>query len=177
MPHTSLDTLHWGPNWRACPADELRAKVQAKLDETAETGWIIDGSYASKIGNIVKDNATDIICKSIDSLRDILFLTGPLGLDPPFILYFPRICYRTFARLVGYGQPCSPGCNESWREVFSFGEESILWWSWTHHDPYRKRQQAEMMSEEFRDKTRRLGGWGGELENWIEDIQEMVRNI
>jgi len=34
-----------------------------------------------------------------------------------------------------------------------------------------------MMSEEFRDKTRRLGGWGGELENWIKDIQEMVRDI
>ena len=78
---------------------------------------------------------------------------------------------------MGYRQPCSPGCGESWGEVFSFGEKSILWWSWTHHDPYRQRQQAEMMSEGFRDKTRRLGGWGGELENWMMDIQEMVRNI
>jgi len=172
-----LDTLHWEPNWRASPADELRTKVQAKLDETAETGWIIDGSYISKVGIIVKDNATDIICESIDSLRDMSSLTGLLGLDPPFILYFPRICYRTFARLMGYGQPCSPGCYESWREVFSLGEGSILWWSWTNHNPYRERQQAEMMSEGFRDKTRRLGGWGGELENWVKDIQEMVRNI
>ena len=63
IPHTSLDTLHWGPNWRACPADEFRAKVQAKLDETAETGWVMDGSYVSKLGNLVKDNATDIICE------------------------------------------------------------------------------------------------------------------
>lgn len=32
-----------------------------------------------------------------------------------------------------------------------------------------------MMSEPFRGKTRRLGGWGGELEEWIKDIQEMIR--
>ena len=146
-----------------------------KLDETAKTGWIIDGSYVSKIGNVVKDSATDIICESTDSLRDIL--TCLLGLDPPFILYFPRVCYRSFSRLVGYGQPCSQGCGETWSDVFSLGEKSILWWSWTHHDPCRRRQQAEMMSEGFRDKTRRLGGWGGELENWIKDVQETIRNI
>ncbi|KAF9653303.1 hypothetical protein BDM02DRAFT_3087445 [Thelephora ganbajun] len=160
IPHTSLDTLHWGPSWRACPADEFRAKVQEKLNETAETGWIIDGSYVSKIGNIVKDSATDII-----------------WLDPPFLMYFPRICYRTFARLIGYEEPCSPGCDESWRDVFALGEKSILWWSWTNHDPFRQRQQADMMNEGLRAKTRRLCGWGGELEDWIKDIREMIRTV
>lgn len=110
-------------------------------------------------------------------MRSLLLLTGLLGLDPPFILYFPRICYRTFTRLLRYGEPCSPGCDESWGEVFTLGEKSILWWSWTHHSPYRQRQQAEMVSERFREKTRRLGGWGGELESWINDIQEMVRTV
>ena len=33
------------------------------------------------------------------------------------------------------------------------------------------------MSEEFRAKTRRLGGWGGELEEWVKEIQEMVRTV
>jgi hypothetical protein len=47
-------------------------KVQERLDETAETGWIIDGSYVSKIGNLVKDGATDIICKSTHSLWNAL---------------------------------------------------------------------------------------------------------
>ena len=138
----------------------------------------MDGSYVSKLGNIVKDNATDIICKCIPRPRKASrSLTGPQGLDPPFILYFPRICYRTFARLVGYGEPCSQGCDESWKSVFTPGEESILWWSWTHHTPHRQRQQVEMMSEEFRGKTRRLGGWGGELEGWVKDVQEMVRTV
>jgi hypothetical protein len=179
IPHISLDTLHWQPNWRARPTDEFRVKVQERLDETAETGWIIDGSYTSKIGNLVKDSATDIICKSTYFPRDGSFpaLTGLLGLDPPFILYFPRICYRTFARLMGYGQPCSSGCDESWEDLFTLGEKSILRWSWTHHGPYRQRQQAEMTSEGFQGKMRRLGGWGGELEEWIKDIQEMIRKV
>lgn len=160
VPHISLDTIHWGPNWQTCPVDEFRAKVRERLDEMAETGWIIDGSYVSKLGSLVKDNATDII-----------------WLDPPFILYFPRICLRTFARLVGYGKPCSPGCDESWRDVFSLGEKSILWWSWTRHDTCRVRYQVEMANEESRVKIRRLGGWGRELEDWIKDIQEMIRTV
>lgn len=101
--------------------------------------------------------------------------TGILGLDPPFVLYFPRICYRTFARLMGYGKPCSPGCDESWRGVFSLGEKSILWWSWTHHDTSRLRYRAEIANEESRVKIRRLGGWGRELVDWIKDVQEMIR--
>jgi hypothetical protein len=78
---------------------------------------------------------------------------------------------------MGYGELCSPGCYESWRDVFTLGEENILWWSWTRHDPYRQRQQAEMTNERFQGKTRRLGGWGGELEEWIQDIQEMIRAV
>ena len=78
---------------------------------------------------------------------------------------------------MGYGEPCSPGCDESWKSVFAPGEESILWWSWTHHTPHRQRQQAEITSGEFRAKTRRLGGWGGELEGWVKDVQEMVRTV
>ena len=34
-----------------------------------------------------------------------------------------------------------------------------------------------MMNEAFRAKIRRLGGWGGELEEWITDIQEMIRTV
>ena len=34
-----------------------------------------------------------------------------------------------------------------------------------------------MTSGEFRGKTRRLGGWGAELEEWIKDVQEMIRSI
>jgi len=138
----------------------------------------MDGSYTGKIESLVKDNATDIICQSApcpNTASDSL--TRPLGLDPPFILYFPRICYRTFAQILGYAEPCSSGCIQTWERAFTFGKEGILWRTWTHHTPRRQRRQAEMMSGEFRAKTRRLGGWGRELERWVKDIQEMVRTV
>ena len=57
------------------------------------------------------------------------------------------------------------------------GEKSIIWRTWTRHTSRRQRQRAEMMKEEFRGKTRRLGGWGGELEEWVKRVQEMVRKV
>ena len=32
-----------------------------------------------------------------------------------------------------------------------------------------------MLNEDLRAKTRRLGGWGGELKDWVKDVQEMIR--
>jgi hypothetical protein len=34
-----------------------------------------------------------------------------------------------------------------------------------------------MLNEELRAKARRLGGWGGELEDWVKDVQEMIRTV
>ena len=78
IPHISLDTLHWGPNWRACPAEEFCAKIQERLDDTAETGWVINGSYFSKLRTLVRDNATDIICKFAEH-ESALSPSGSLG--------------------------------------------------------------------------------------------------
>ena len=34
-----------------------------------------------------------------------------------------------------------------------------------------------MLNEVMKAKTRRLGGWGGELEDWVKDVQEMIRTV
>ena len=78
---------------------------------------------------------------------------------------------------MGYGKTCSPGCDESWRRVFTLGDKSILWWCWTHHDACQRRLHADLLNEDLRAKTHRLGGWGGELEDWIKDVQEMIRTV
>ncbi len=49
------------------------------------------------------------------------------GLDPPLLLYFPRLCWRTFLRLLGFVPPCTTGCEESLWDIF-FSRESIIWW-------------------------------------------------
>ena len=49
------------------------------------------------------------------------------GLDPPLVLYFPRLVLRTFLRLFRLAPPCSTGCEERASEVF-FSRASIIWW-------------------------------------------------
>jgi hypothetical protein len=40
----------------------MREKVQLAL-ENAPDGWVVDGNYTSKIGSIVQDRSTDVICE------------------------------------------------------------------------------------------------------------------
>ncbi|KAJ7176168.1 hypothetical protein C8R43DRAFT_1093948 [Mycena crocata] len=85
-------------------------------------------------------------------------------LDPPLVLYFPRIVIRTFLRLFGLAEVCSPGCCERFQYVF-FSRESMILWCLTHHGLVRRREGARMpqiglgvgMDVEGQ-KMRRLGG-------------------
>ncbi|PBK66037.1 hypothetical protein ARMSODRAFT_960487 [Armillaria solidipes] len=163
IPHVSLDSLFWRPNWEQTPDAEFKALVSKAMNNNPN-GWIIDGNYQSHIGKLVQNTATDII-----------------WLDPPFLLYFPRMLVRTFLRLIGLGTPCSPGCKESFREVF-FSRNSILCWCWSGHRGHRKRGRNRM--EEIglgvgtdieNQRMRRLGGWGKELGEWIKRVENMVR--
>ena len=130
MPCILLDTIFWRPGWQRCPADEFRAAVRAALDQSPR-GWVVDGNYTSKIGTMVTDAATDVICEpyrvsvSITS-ADGRALSAP-GLDPPLVLYFPRLCWRTLLRLFRVEEQCSAGCEESARKAF-FSRESIILW-------------------------------------------------
>jgi hypothetical protein len=102
------------------------------------------------------------------------------GLDPPLLLYFPRIFYRTVLRLLSLCPPCSPGCPESIRETFS--KQGILWWCLTNHWRTRRIGQARMaeigldvgVNVEGR-KMRRFHGLGGELKRWLNDVEVMCR--
>lgn len=62
LPFISLDTLYWGPGWREATRDEFVANVRAALDKSPH-GWVIDGNYTNKVGSLITDLATDIICK------------------------------------------------------------------------------------------------------------------
>ncbi len=62
VPFIALDTLFWLPGWEKAPPDEFQAKTRAALDQS-DRGWVVDGDYTRRIGTIVTDSATDIICK------------------------------------------------------------------------------------------------------------------
>ncbi|KAI0661401.1 hypothetical protein C8Q70DRAFT_911876 [Cubamyces menziesii] len=159
VPHVNVDTILWQPGWVKLPPDEIRGRVRAVLD-TNPRGWVIDGNYYSVLGSIVSERETDVI-----------------WLDPPLLLYFPRLCWRTFLRLVRLEPPCSPGCQESAREVF-FSRDSIVWWCLSRHWLVRKRQAALYAIDGIHigGKVRRIGGWGGELAAWKRDVKALLES-
>ncbi|KAJ8075737.1 hypothetical protein PM082_021367 [Marasmius tenuissimus] len=166
IPHFSLDKYYWEPGWNETPPDQFRAKVEKILSEN-ENCWIIDGEYRKKGAGIVSEHATDII-----------------WLDPPLLLYFPRVILRTILRLFRFEETCSPGCKESWQEAFC-SKDSILLYCFTNHWPKRRfwDEQMAVMGVDVgsvpssQQKLRRIGGWGSELRIWFEDVERVHRSI
>lgn len=80
VPFHELDALFWRPGWTETPADEFRAIVEPIV---ATESWVIDGSYQSKLGDLVFRNADVVI-----------------WLDLPMYVWLPRLVRRTVRRTV-----------------------------------------------------------------------------
>src|SRR5262245_40406768 len=76
-----LDALVHGPNWTETPDAELRARLEPLL---LSDGWVIDGAYQHKLGDLVLDRADTIV-----------------WLDLPVRVWLPRLTRRTWRRLRG----------------------------------------------------------------------------
>ncbi|KAA1475093.1 hypothetical protein DENSPDRAFT_841819 [Dentipellis sp. KUC8613] len=158
--YVGLDTLFWKPNWTKSTIEEFQKRVKDTLALNPR-GWVVDGNYDKYLGgsvNVVDAVATDII-----------------WLDPPLLLYFPRLCIRTFRRLLGLSPPCSAGCPERASETFS--KDSIIWWCLTNHWRVRRWANERIAADGILQggRTRRLGGWTGEVDAWLLDVRDMVR--
>jgi adenylate kinase family enzyme len=84
VPFVELDALVHGPGWVETPDDELRALVEPIL---AGEGWVIDGSYQRKLGDLVLRGADTVV-----------------WLDLPLRVWLPRLVRRTFRRIAGREQ-------------------------------------------------------------------------
>lgn len=98
-----------------------------------------------------------------------------LGLDPPLLLYFPRLVWRTFLRLFRLRAPCASGCLDQPSETFC-SRNSIFWWALTQHSVVRRKAYKKIADDGVHKggKVRRIGGWGSQLERWIADVREMI---
>ena len=70
IPFISLDSLFWKPGWALTPSAEFKQIVVDKLT-AAHGSWIVDGDYSGRIGTLVTDQTTDVICAyphSLDAL-------------------------------------------------------------------------------------------------------------
>lgn len=104
VPCVELDALVHGPNWVETPDDVLRAQVEPIV---AGDGWVIDGTYRGKLGNLVLENA-DVV----------------LWLDLPIRVWLPRLLRRTHRR-VRSREELWNGNYETWRDTL-FGWDALI---------------------------------------------------
>jgi adenylate kinase family enzyme len=117
VPFVELDALHWGPNWAQAGAEELRVRTLAAINGREE--WVIDGSYHSKLGDLVLQRA--------DTL---------LWLDLPLRTCLARLLRRTLERM-RHDVELWSGNRETWRGAF-WGRESLFWWTIRHYRRQRR---------------------------------------
>ena len=93
------DALFWGPNWTESPKDEFRARLCAVISAVPD-GWVVDGNYDSRLGDLVVDTADTIV-----------------WLDLPLWVKSRRLWGRTLHRVRG-GAELWNGNRETWRGAF-----------------------------------------------------------
>jgi adenylate kinase family enzyme len=118
LPYVELDALHHGPNWTEPTDEEFQARVRQAMAGAPE-GWVIDGNYETKLGDLVLDSADTIV-----------------WLDLPLRFKLRRLWRRTMHRIRGQVELWS-GNRESWRGAF-WGRESLF--AWTVRAHYRHRR-------------------------------------
>ena len=117
VPFVEMDGLVHGPNWAETPNDELRRLIEPIL---AGEGWVVDGSYRSKLGNLVLDHANLVV-----------------WLDQPIRVWLPRLLRRTHRRVRGH-EPLWNDNRETWRTAL-WGRESLFVWALRMHFARRRR--------------------------------------
>jgi adenylate kinase family enzyme len=126
VPFVELDALVHGPGWVETPDDELRAQVEPIV---ASAGWVIDGTYQRKLGDLVLSSADVVV-----------------WLDLPMGVWFPRLIRRTARRISGREQLWN-GNKESVVTAV-WGRESLFMWAFRSH--FRRRRQWPEALEGFR---------------------------
>lgn len=122
VPFVELDSLVHGPNWVETPDDELRALVEPIL---AGEGWVIDGAYRRKLGDLVLRSAETVV-----------------WLDLPLRVWVPRLLRRTVRRIRGRETLWNDN-RESLRSAF-WGRESLFGYAVRMHFDRRRRYPNEL---------------------------------
>ncbi len=118
LPWIELDALHHGPNWSEPTAEEFRDRIRQIL-ELHPAGWVIDGNYDSKLGDLVVGQAETIV-----------------WLDLSFPLKFFRLLRRTVHRVL-HKEELWNGNRETWRNSFA-SRDSVLLWMIRAHRRHRR---------------------------------------
>ena len=111
VPFVELDALVHGPDWIETPDAVLRDQLGPIL---ACDGWVIDGTYQRKLGDLVLRTADTIV-----------------WLDLPIRVWLPRLVRRTWRRLLRREQLWN-GNRESLRDAL-LGWDSLFVYALRSH--------------------------------------------
>ena len=73
VPFVEMDALVHGPNWTETADGVLRAQIEPVI---ATNGWVIDGAYRRKLGDLVLEHADTVVWLDLP-LRVWLFRAHP----------------------------------------------------------------------------------------------------
>ena len=151
LPCLELDAVNHGPNWTEATDDELRAKVRTFMDASPD-GWVIDGNYESKLGDLVIDAADTIV-----------------WLDLPLATKLRRLWRRTRARIRGDEKLWNDNV-ESWRGAF-WGRESLFAWAIRSHFRHRRSWPRSFGAPLVRLRST------AEVDEWLANLRPRQRVI
>jgi adenylate kinase family enzyme len=116
LPYVELDALCHGPNWEEASDAEMQPRVRAAM---ASEGWVIDGNYERKLGDLVLEGADTVV-----------------WLDQPLALNLWRLSLRTTGRILRRTELWN-GNREDWRTAF-VGRDSLFAWAVRSHRRFRR---------------------------------------
>jgi adenylate kinase family enzyme len=122
VPFVELDALVHGPGWAEVSNEELRRILEPIV---GGDGWVIDGGYRNKIGDLVLARADTVV-----------------WLDLPLHVWLPRLVRRTVGR-IRRDEPLWNDNRESWRSAF-WGRDSLLGYAVRMHFDRRRRYPQEL---------------------------------
>jgi adenylate kinase family enzyme len=145
VPYTELDALNHRPGWVEASADELRREVEAAMD--GPEGWVLDGSYMGKIGDLILRRADTIV-----------------WLDLPLPLVLGRLVTRAVKDIVTK-RDLFNGNRQTWRYAF-WGPDSLIGYAIRQHFRTRRVWPARFEGVAGLGVVRLRSP--REVENWLE---------
>jgi len=120
IPHIELDSFFHLPNWSEQTPETFKAQVSEQIRAHDISGWVIDGNYQSKLGNLVVESAEVIISFNL----------------PRYLVTY-RVVRRTLIRTI-LREELWNGNHERFKNLLTLDPHlNIILWTWTQHGKYK----------------------------------------
>ena len=146
--YIELDDLHHGPNWSEPSAEEFQAVVRGALD-AAPGGWVVDGNYDAKLGDLVVSQADTIV-----------------WLDLPLSVKWRRVWGRTMHRVRNRVELWN-GNRETWRDQLASRDSiyiQVVRSHFRHRRSWPKRFEGDARLVRLRSED--------DVRRWLETVGE-----